>query len=181
MTQLHPNFKPSKSEIDSMIRVNQAGEYGALRIYAGQLKVLKDDAAAPVIEHMAEQEQHHLATFNKMMQHRGIKRTIFTPLWHIGGFVMGYVSAKFSRNHAMACTIAVEEVIDQHYQDQINHLGECPQHGELKQHLIQFRQEELEHRDIGLDHQGHDIKGQQIFSGMIKTVTRTAIWLSKKI
>ncbi|MYJ72909.1 MAG: demethoxyubiquinone hydroxylase family protein, partial [Rhodospirillaceae bacterium] len=113
-----PGDLAGEALIHSMIRVNQAGEYGAARIYAGQLAVLGDGEDGPVLREMAEQEQKHLDTFNRMIAERQVRPTVMTPVWHVAGFALGAATALMGREAAMACTVAVEEVIDEHYADQ---------------------------------------------------------------
>jgi len=165
--------------VDSMIRVNHAGEYGAKRIYQGQLAILKNSASAPVIEHMAEQEEAHLRYFSDLISKRKIRPTAFMPIWHVGGFALGAASALLGEKAAMACTVAVEEVIDEHYQQQVDTLPskEKP----LKDKIKQFQAEELEHRDIGLEHHAEQAPAYPILSGVIKSISRKAIWLSERI
>ena len=108
-----------------MIRVDHAGEYGAARIYEGQLAVLRPRRArAPAIRHMAEQEQRHLAAFDRLVVERRVRPTVLSPLWHVAGFALGAATALIGERAAMACTVAVEEVIDEHYRDQIERLGD---------------------------------------------------------
>src|SRR5438128_328332 len=109
--------------IHRIIRVDHAGEYGAKRIYEGQLAVLGRSAAAPALRHMAEQEQTHLAAFETLMVERRVRPTLLQPVWHLAGFALGAATALLGERAAMACTIAVEEVIDAHYQSQTASLG----------------------------------------------------------
>ncbi len=119
-----PGDPPPGEDIERMIRVDHAGEYGAVRIYAGQLAVLRRRAASPVIREMAEQEQAHLRRFDRMIADRHVRPTVFAPLWHVGGFLMGAGTALLGAPAAMACTVAVEEVIDAHYGAQAARLGD---------------------------------------------------------
>jgi len=165
-----------------LIRVNQAGEYGAKRIYHGQMAVLKDDACAPVITHMAQQEEQHLAYFNEQIRERKIRPTALLPIWHLLGYALGAGTALLGKKAAMACTVAVEEVIDAHYREQIKHLQACyPEETSLMERIEQFRQEELEHRDIGCQHHAQEMPGFTLLSGAVKTASRLAIWLSKRV
>ena len=116
---------PTKEQmIDRIIRVDQAGEYGAVRIYEGQLSVLGKSAKAPVIAHMLNQEVDHLEAFSKMVAGRRVRPTALMPLWHLAGFALGAGTAMLGEKAAMACTVAVEEVIDEHYTAQIKKLDE---------------------------------------------------------
>jgi len=171
---------PTKDElIDNIIRVDQAGEYGAVRIYEGQLAVLGKGPKGDMIRHMKEQEDVHLETFSKMVSERRVRPTVLTPLWHIAGFALGAGTALLGEKAAMACTVAVEETIDEHYQDQIAKLGD--DEAELRDTCIKFREEELEHRDLGLEHGAESAPGYPILSRMVKFSTSMAIRLSEKI
>lgn len=161
-----------------MIRVDHAGEYGACRIYQGQLAVLGKSDKAPVIEHMAEQEKRHLETFSKLVAERRVRPTALLPLWHVAGFALGAGTALLGEKAAMACTVAVEEVIDEHYRGQIEALdGDDPELGDTCE---EFRQEELEHRDTGIEHDAEQAPGYELLTGAIKRGSRLAIWLSER-
>lgn len=186
-----PNKRPStfKSEksTNSMIRVDHAGEYGAVRIYEGQMAVLGTKPAGKVISHMLEQEKHHLKTFDKLIAKRQVRPTVLLPLWHLAGFTLGATTALLGEKAAMACTVAVEEVIDEHYSDQIEALGErqgkdgVPDETELRQTCETFRAEELEHRATGLKHGAEEAPGYEALTTVVKTGSRLAIWLSERI
>ena len=174
-----PGDLPRRERIARMIRVDHAGEYGAKRIYEGQLAVLGRGPKGPVIEHMAEQEREHLDTFDRLVAERGVRPTLLHPLWHVGAFAMGAATALLGDRAAMACTVAVEEVIDDHYARQAEALGE--EEPELKAVIERFRAEEQEHRDIGLEHEAEQAPGYRLLSGAVKAATRTAIWLSERV
>ncbi|WP_342237147.1 demethoxyubiquinone hydroxylase family protein [Inquilinus sp. OTU3971] len=174
-----PGDLPRRERIARMIRVDHAGEYGAKRIYEGQLAVLGRGPKGPVIEHMAEQEREHLDTFDWLVAERGVRPTLLHPLWHVGAFAMGAATALLGDRAAMACTVAVEEVIDDHYARQAEALGE--DEPELKAVIERFRAEELEHRAIGLEHEAEQAPGYRLLSGAVKAATRTAIWLSERV
>lgn len=159
-----------------IIRVDQAGEYGARRIYEGQLAVL---GRHPQVEHMAEQEREHLAHFNQLMVERRVRPTLLAPFWHVAGFALGAATALMGEAAAMACTEAVEEVIDEHYARQSAQLGsdEAP----LKATIDQFRAEEVEHRDIARDHGAANAPAYPVLTTAIKRASRLAIWLSERI
>lgn len=171
---------PSPSQdVERMLRVDHAGEYGAVRIYEGQLAVLGRSSSSKTIRHMADQEREHLATFNKMIGDRKVRPTALLPVWHVAGFALGAASALLGEKAAMACTVAVEEVIDEHYAAQIARLDE--HEGELRQTFAKFRQEEIEHRDIALD---HDAKKSPVFDPLtqvVKAGSKLAIWLSERV
>lgn len=171
---------PSRDQvIERLIRVDQAGEYGAVRIYEGQLAVLGQRACAPTLRHMAEQERHHLDTFNRLMTERRVRPTLLSPLWHLAGFALGAGTALLGEKAAMACTVAVEEAIDEHYAAQAAQLGD--DEPDLRQTVERFRAEEVEHRDIGLAHGAEQAPGYAVLSGAIKAGSRLAIWLSERI
>jgi len=171
---------PSRDEmIARIIRVDQAGEYGAKRIYDGQLAVLGDSADAPVLRKMAAAEEEHLARFNQLIRERRVRPTALQPLWHVAGFALGVGSALLGREAAMACTVAVEEVIDEHYADQAAMLGE--EDPELKAAIEEFRQHEIEHRDIALAEGARRAPGYPVLSAAVKAGSRLAIWLSERI
>ncbi len=177
---------PNRREIiERMIRVDHAGEYGAVRIYEGQLSVLGHTANAPVIEHMAEQERRHLDTFNKLIPQHRVRPTALLPLWHLAGFALGAGTAMLGEKAAMACTVAVEEVIDEHYAGQIATLDAdgdvVTGEGGLRDTLEEFRLEEVEHRDAALEHGAEDAPGYEVLTGLVKTGSRLAIWLSTRI
>ncbi len=168
-----------RAQIKQFIRVDHAGEYGAARIYRGQLAVLGRSPHAPVLEHMQAQEQHHLDTFSKLIVARRVRPTALLPLWHVAGFVLGAATAAMGSRAAMACTVAVEETIDAHYAAQEAALddGEAP----LRDTIAQFRAEELEHRDIGLVHGAEQAPAYRLLTAIIKTGCRAAIKLSERI
>lgn len=170
----------SKREmIAGFLRVNQAGELGAVRIYQGQRAVLGKGRHGPLLEHMTRQEQHHLDTFSRLISERGVRPTILSPLWHVAGFALGAGTALLGERAAMACTVAVEEAIDEHYADQAARLGE--DEAELKATIEEFRAEELEHRDIGLANGAEQAPAYPVLSTAIKSGCRLAIWLSERI
>jgi ubiquinone biosynthesis monooxygenase Coq7 len=170
---------PQSREIQAMIRVDQAGEYGAQRIYEGQLKVLGKSDYADVLRHMQAQEQRHLDTFNSLLTTRRVRPTILAPFWHAAGYALGAGTAMMGKEAAMACTVAVEETIDEHYREQQAALPESE--AELKATIEEFRLEELEHRDIGLAHGAEGAPAYPLLYATIKRASRVAIWLSERI
>ena len=171
---------PGPQEIIARIlRVDHAGEYGAARIYDGQLAVLGRDAVAPVIREMADAERKHLETFDRLLHERRVRPTALAPFWHAAGFALGAGSALMGRRAAMACTAAVEEVIEQHYAAQVEKLGDDEK--ELRETLIEFGAEESRHKEIGLEHEAEKAPGYEPLSAMVKRGTRLAIWLSERI
>ena len=162
-----------------MIRVDHAGEYGAARIYAGQIAVLRDGAAAEQVRQMRDQEQRHLDTFNDLIADRRVRPTALLPFWHLAGFALGAVTAALGEKAAMACTVAVEETIDDHYTAQLDALGDTEP--ELRETLETFRAEEREHRDIGLAHGAEEAPGYRLLSAAIKAGCRAAIKISERV
>ena len=174
-----PGDPAADAAVARMIRVDQAGEYGAVRIYQGQIAALRTRGKAALLQDMLAQEQQHLATFNTMVAERRVRPTALMPLWHLAGFALGAVTAALGERAAMACTVAVEETIDAHYQKQLDALDE----GEpaLKATISRFRDEELEHRDIGLAHGAEQAPGYRLLRAVIKTGCRAAIALSERV
>lgn len=167
--------------IDRFLRVNQAGELGAVRIYRGQAAVLarRGGETARLLKHMQAQEQEHLDTFNRLIGERRTRPTLLSPLWHLAGFALGAGTALLGEKAAMACTVAVEETIDEHYARQAEQLGD--DEAELKQTILKFRDEEIEHRDIGLERGAEAAPAYPLLSAAIKGGCRLAIWLSERI
>lgn len=178
-----PKYLPGDSRrgtgIDAMLRVDLAGEYGAKRIYEGQLSVLGKGPKGDLLRHMASQEAEHLATFEKLCAERRVRPTAMHPIWHVAGFALGAGTALLGEKAAMACTVAVEEVIDEHYQSQQNTLGE--DEADLKDTIEKFRLEELEHRDIGLENGAEQAPAYPVLAATIKRASRFAIWLSERV
>jgi len=171
------------ADVAAMIRVDHAGEYGAVRIYAGQLAVLGVSPAtarsAELVRHMASQEDHHLETFDRLLAQRDVRPTALVPVWHAAGFALGAVTALMGEKAAMACTEAVEEVIDDHYARQQDRLkGRDP---ELEDVVARFRAEEIEHRDTARTEGAKEAPGYPILTGLVKAGCRLAIRLSERI
>jgi ubiquinone biosynthesis monooxygenase Coq7 len=160
------------------LRVNHAGEYGAQRIYAGQLAVLKNDPCAKELKHMAAQEQVHLDTFNTILPAHGVRPTALMPLWHVGGWVLGAATAAMGAKAAMACTVAVESVITEHYNEQ---LKSGALDASLAPTIAQFRDEEMEHHAIGLAHDAEETPLYAPLTAAIRGICRGAIWLSARV
>lgn len=173
-----PGDPTARTRLERAIRVDHAGEYGAARIYSGQLAVLGRGAKGDVLRHMQAQEQHHLDTFNSLIAERRVRPTILLPFWHLAGFALGAATAVLGEKAAMACTVAVEETIDAHYQAQIEALPEEP---DLCRTIETFRAEEVEHRDIGLEHGAEQAPGYQALSRLIKAGCKVAIAVSERI
>lgn len=165
--------------LERILRVDHAGEYGAKRIYQGQLAVLRAAPSTPTIRHMLQQEQAHLDTFDRLLPQRRVRPTLLTPLWHVGGFALGAATALLGEKAAMACTEAVEEVIDTHYARQVEKLGEAEP--ELRATIEKFRAEEVEHRDTARAEGAAEAPGYGLLSRGVKAITRGAIWLSERV
>lgn len=174
-----PGDPDKAAMLDQIIRVDQAGEYGAKRIYEGQLAVLGHTDAAPVLKEMLAQEEIHLDKFNAVMAARGVRPTALQPLWHVAGFALGAATALLGKEAAMACTAAVEDVIGEHYAEQTAQLGD--DEGELRATISDFRSDELHHRDVSLQHGAETAPAYVPLTAAIKAGTRLAIWLSKRI
>jgi len=182
----HAAPNPKKELIDSMIRVDHAGEFGAQQIYNGQLAVFRGTSLEPVIKEMADQEMRHLETFDKMIVERRVRPTALFPIWQSIGYAIGVGSALLGKEAAMAVTVAVEEVIGEHYNSQLRTMNdqgytEESEDLELKKSIKEFRDEELGHLNIGLKHDAEKTPFYEAFTSVIKAGTRTAIWLSTRI
>lgn len=181
-SQRLPGDLTEREELEQMIRVNLAGEEGALRIYEGQLAALKGTSSAAPIEHMKTQEQVHRDYFAKELVQRHMRPTILSPLWYGGGYLLGYVTGLLGAKAAMACTVAVEDVIETHYAEQERRLDtfETPE-TDLQKAIAQFREEELEHKATGLHHDAEEAPAYKLLSLGIRKMTKLAIFLSKRL
>jgi len=163
-----------------MLRVDQAGEYGATRIYAGQLAVLRRNSpASKLVSRMADQEKRHLERFDALMSERQVRPTALQPIWDVAGFALGAATALMSEKAAMACTEAVETEIDLHYGQQLDDLGQDDP--ELAADIEQFRAEELEHRDVARSAGAAQAVAYPLLTAAIRAGCRVAIGLSKRI
>jgi len=174
-----PGDRTPREQVARMIRVDHAGEYGAKRIYQGQLAILGSGPKGDVIRHMQAQEQHHLDTFGALIVQRRVRPSALLPFWHVAGFALGAATALLGERAAMACTVAVEEAIDEHYARQAAALGE--DEAPLRDTIEAFRAEELEHRDIGLAHEAELAPAYRLLSGLIKAGCKAAIAASERI
>ena len=169
-----------KTILDEIIRVDHAGEYGATRIYDGQIAVFgKDSKIGKTIQHMADQEQEHIEKFNELLIEKRVRPTALLPLWNIAGFALGAGTALMGEKAAMACTVAVEKVIGEHYREQQNLLEDDEK--ELKKTIAKFEKDELEHHDIGLEHDAESAPGYKVMTKVIEIGCKAAIAISKKI
>ncbi|CAG9803745.1 unnamed protein product [Chironomus riparius] len=168
--------------IDRMVRVDHAGELGADRIYAGQLAVLGDKKVGPTIKHMWEQEKFHRAEMERLIKKHRVRPTVLTPIWNVAGFMLGATTALMGEKAAMACTVAVETVIVEHYNDQLRQLMESPNPDkELLDIITKFRDEEQEHHDCGIDHGAEQAPFYSALTNVIKFGCKTAIKISERI
>ena len=176
-----------KDTTDRMIRVNHAVEFGASRIYEGQLSVLAKSTVGQTIQDMADQEKDHLETFDKLIIERRIRPTALSPIWSLAGYTLGVVTARMGEKAAMACTVAVEEVIEEHYKTQYETLGENDP--ELSKIIDKFRLDEIEHKSISnnfinLNNSSESEQDENIYplmSKAIKAGSKLAIWLSTRL
>ena len=164
----------------SMLRVDQAGEYGATRIYAGQLAVLRRNCPeSKLIARMAAQEERHLKRFNALMTDRRVRPTALQPLWNVAGFALGAATALMSEKAALACTEAVETEIDKHYAEQLRQLGSDD--AELAGDIAEFQADEVEHRDTAREAGAAQAVGYPLLTAAIRAGCRVAIGLSKRV
>ena len=169
-----------KNILDEIIRVDHAGEYGATRIYDGQIAIFgKDSKIGKTIKQMADQEQEHIDKFNELIIEKRVRPTVLLPLWNVAGFALGAGTALMGEKAAMACTVAVEKVIGEHYREQQNLLEDDEK--DLRKTIAKFEKDELEHHDIGLEHDAESAPGYKIMTKVIEIGCKTAIAISKKI
>ncbi|ELU14971.1 hypothetical protein CAPTEDRAFT_148541 [Capitella teleta] len=176
----------TKAMLERMIRVDHAGEFGATRIYAGQIAVLGKTEVGPVLDHMLEQEKVHLGTFEKLIPEHRVRPTAMIPLWNIAGFALGAGTALLGKEAAMACTVAVETSIGEHYDSQIRTLiadgaDGAVKHEKLIKTITKFRDEELEHLDTGLEHDAEQAPLYNVLTNVIKVGCKGAIWISERV
>ena len=174
-----PGDLSERRRIERLIRVDHAGEYGATRIYEGQLAVLGGGGTGDLLRHMKEQEQVHLDTFAGLVASRRVRPTALLPLWRVAGFALGAVTAAMGTRAAMACTVAVEEAIDEHYAAQAASLP--PEEEPLRATIERFRAEEGEHRDIGLENGAELAPGYRLMAAVIKAGCKVAIAVSERV
>jgi len=176
-------FEDRQAIVAEMLRVNHAGELGARQIYAGQMLVLSKSSVGPVLQEMADQEKKHLLEFEKLVCDRRVRPTCLLPLWNIAGYALGAGTAALGSRAAMACTVAVEEVISEHYNDQVRVLlgPEWKEEEHLRKKFRQFRDEELEHKHTGIEHEAEAAPFYKALSSVIKFGCRAAIFASKRV
>lgn len=172
--------KPLSKAVERMLRVDQAGEYGAVRIYAGQMAVMGDRGPhGGRIAHMAEQEMIHREWFDAFLTKRGGRPTLLQPVWHVAGFALGAATALIGPEAAMACTAAIETEIDRHYTQQLEELGE--DEPEIAEKIAKARDEEREHRDTAFEQGAERAPAYPLLSGAIRLGCRVAIALTERI
>lgn len=174
-----PGDPTPRQRLARICRVDHAGEYGAKRIYEGQLAVLGRGRHGDTLRHMAAQELEHLRYFEKQLNERQVRPTLLQPMWKVAGWALGAGTALMGERAAMACTVAVEEVIDGHYAEQLAHLG--PDEAPLADSIKRFQAEEIEHRDIGLASGAEQAPAYPLLLSAIKAGTRAAIWLAERV
>lgn len=174
-----PGDLPPETLVERMIRVDHAGEFGAVRIYEGQMSVLGKSPAGAALRRMADQEREHLEAFERLIVDRRVRPTALTPLWHAAGFALGAGTALMGEKAAHACTVAIEEVIDEHYQRQAEQLGD--DEVTLRDTIERFRADEIAHRDEALERGALETPGYQALTSAIKAGSRLAIWLSERL
>ena len=180
----NPGDPDPRTVVERTIRVDQAGEFGAVRIYEGQLAALRltgrgKGTAARKIAAMAKAEREHNQVFDRLLAERRVRPTALSPLWSVAGFALGAATALLGEKAAMACTVAVEETIDEHYAAQAAVLGD--DEAELRSTIERFRADEIEHRDTALAAGAEQAPGYEALSGVIKAGSKLAIWLSTRV
>ena len=175
-----PKSTTDRSILEEIIRVDHAGEYGATRIYDGQIAVFgKNSKIGKTIQHMADQEQEHIQKFEELIVKNRVRPTALIPVWNVAGYALGVSTALLGEKAAMACTVAVETVIGNHYGKQLSLLEDDQK--ELKKTIKKFKADELEHHDIGIAHDAEKAPGYKVLSKVIELGCKTAIEISKKI
>ena len=175
------NSRPAagRRDIERFLRVDHAGERAAQQIYRGQLAILRNHSSGPEIQHMMEQEIEHLQTFERLLNERQVRPSMLDPVWGAAGFALGAVTAAMGPRAAMACTIAVEEVIGEHYADQADRLDD--DESDLRATIARFRDEELEHRDIAVEHRGREAMFYAALKSVIQQGCRSAIRIAERV
>ena len=172
--------KTDRQILEEIIRVDHAGEYGATRIYEGQISIFgKNSKIGKIIQHMADQEQEHIEKFQELIVSERVRPTVLLPLWNIAGYLLGAGTALMGEKAAMACTVAVEKVIGEHYNEQTELLGK--DQSKLRSTIKKFAADELEHHDIGIAHDAESTPGYKTLTKIIEVGCKTAIAISKRI
>ena len=176
-----PNFQNPNKKIQEIIMVDHAGEYGAKRIYQGQITYIKNAEAKKLIQYMLDQEQEHLDYFEEEIKAGLARPTALIPLWHALGYGLGLLSSMFGIKTAMVVTESIEEVIIEHYQEQIDYLEAVGNKSMLLAKIKQFKQDEAEHINLALGHDSKKTKLHNVISGLVKICCKSSILLSKNI
>jgi ubiquinone biosynthesis monooxygenase Coq7 len=176
-----PYFFNKDKNDQQIIMVNHAGEYGALRIYQGQIDFTKSQKDKALLQHMLSQEQGHFDYFNNKIAEKSLRPTALLPIWNILGYAAGSLSALMGAKASMLLTEGVEEVIIEHYQEQIDYLEQSDQKNAMLPHIKKFQQEEAEHKQIAIENDSHQTLFYNILSKAVKSSCRVAIFLSKRI
>ena len=163
---------------ERIIRVDHAGEYGAKRIYQGQIAFTKNEKTRALLQEMLEHEKEHLDYFENEIKKQQLRPTIFQPMWHVAGYALGAITAIMGEKAAMACTYAVEDVIEDHYQQQIDKLKN--EDSELKEKIIKFQAEEVHHKEIAIEYNAQEAPFFSALDKTIRTGSKMAIWLSER-
>ncbi len=174
-----PGAATSARRLNEILRVDHAGELGAVRIYQGQLAVLEGSPAAGIVRHMADQEVRHKALLDELVNERGARPSLLDPVWSAAGFALGAATAMLGEKAAMACTVAVEEVIGAHYSRQAEEIAESEP--ALAETLTELKNEELEHLETGLAEGAEQAPAYPLMSGLIKAGCRLAIKIAEKL
>jgi len=171
-------------QLEEMIRVDHAGEYGAVRIYEGQLAIFgrspQTQKVAATLRRQRDEEQAHLERFNTLINEREVRPTMLAPVWHVAGFALGAATALMGEKAAHACTAAIEEVISDHYGAQLEALGDQKEEKELRETIEEFRRDEIRHREEAISEGAHEAPAAPLLSAAIKTACRIAIKMSEK-
>ena len=188
LSEDQPGPSHARAQIARILRVDQAGEFGAKRIYQGQIDVFAKRPGMArteaLVRHMAEQEDEHLNRFTELVAERQVRPTVLEPFWNVAGYALGAATALMGERAAMACTAAVEEVIDEHYARQQSSLERLKQSGTdeaaIKASIDKFRADEAEHHHTAIEEGAEQTPGYRLLSGVIKACSRSAIWLSER-
>ena len=180
----NPGDPDARDLIERTLRVDQAGEFGAVRIYQGQLAALRwtgraNSEAGRKIAAMARTEREHNKAFDRLLAERRVRPTVLSPLWSVAGFALGAATALLGERAAMACTVAVEDAIEEHYAGQAARLGDDEK--PLRDTIERFRDDELAHRDEALAAGAVETPGYEVLTAAIRAGSRLAIWLSTRV
>lgn len=176
-----PFFYNHQKKIEEIIRVDHAGEFGAQKIYEGQIDTVRSLQDKKLIQHMLDQEVEHLEYFDQKMKEMHVRPTFLMPIWNLCGYYVGAVSAFFGTKSAMLVTEKVEEVIEDHYMQQINYFEDHDPTNSMLPNIVKFHQDEMEHKHIAIDNDSRKAFANNIFKVIIKSMCKMAIYISKKV